>query len=120
MIKRHASAIGHALDGLIWAVKNQPNYKIHIFLVILSVLGGVIFRVSYVEWIAIMITALMGIIIEAINTAVEKLGDAIDTNFNQNIKIAKDVSAGAMLLYATGAMIVAMVIFVPKIIILFF
>lgn len=118
MIKRHASAIGHALDGLIWAIRNQQNYKIHFFLILLSILGGIVFRVSYVEWMAIMITSLLGIIIEAINTAIEKLGDAIDLNYNENIKIAKDVSAGSMLLYSIGALIVAGVIFIPKIFIL--
>ena len=57
----------------------------------------------------------IGLAIETINTAVEKLADAVDMNFNEHIKIAKDVSAGAMLFFAMGAFITACIIFLPKI-----
>jgi len=43
------------------------------------------------------------------------MGDAIDKNYNEDIKISKDVSAGAMLLIAVGAVVVSSIIFIPKI-----
>lgn len=120
MIKRHANSIGHAVDGMLWAFRTQPNYKTHFSLILLSIIIGWFLEISYLEWMAILITSLLGIIIETVNTAIEKMGDAIDTNYNENIKISKDVSASAMLLYALGAIIVAAVIFIPKLIGLFF
>jgi len=120
MIKRHADAIGHAVDGMIWAFRTQQNYKVHFSLILISVIVAWFLEVSYAEWMAILITALIGIIIETVNTAIEKMGDAIDTHFNENIKISKDVSASAMLLYSIGALAVASIIFVPKLIDLFF
>lgn len=119
MIKRHADSLGHAMDGLIWAVKTQVNYRIHIFLVVITIIGGFLCRVSYSEWLIIIIFIITGLIIETINTSIEQLGDAIDTNFNKHIKRAKDVSAAAMLLFALGALVVSSIIFIPKIVTLF-
>ena len=115
MIQKHADSIGHAWDGLTWSFKTQSNFKIHFLLIFLSILGGFLFKISYVEWIAVLITTYIGLIIEVINTAIEKMGDAIDLNYNENIKISKDVSAASMLIFSVGAFAVACLIFLPKI-----
>ncbi len=116
MIRKHADSIGHALDGLIWAVRTQHNYRAHIFLVLISIGGGIFFHITYTEWLVILSLTLMGLIFETINTAIEKLGDAISKDYNLDIKIAKDVSAASMLLYAVGAAIGAAMIFLPRIV----
>jgi len=115
MIQKHADSIGHAWDGLTWSFKTQSNFKIHFLLIFLSILGGFLFKISYVEWIAVLITTYIGLIIEVINTAIEKMSDAIDLNYNENIKISKDVSAASMLIFSIGAFAVACLIFLPKI-----
>lgn len=116
MIRKHADAIGHAMEGLLWAVRTQPNYRAHLFLIGVSILGGIAFTITSREWQIIAVMSMVGLIIETLNTAIEKLGDAVDRSYNADIKIAKDVSAAAMLLFATGALVVACIIFVPKII----
>ena len=55
-----------------------------------------------------------GLVVETINTAIESTTDAIDTKIREDIRISKDVSAAAMLIYAIGSTIIAMMIFVPK------
>lgn len=119
MIKKHADSIGHAWNGLVWAIKTQHNYRAHFSLIFLSLCGGVFLNISYAEWLIIIALSVLGLIIETLNTAIERLGDAITLNFNEHIKIAKDVSAASMLLYALGASVSASVIFIPKILILF-
>ncbi|MBP9690866.1 diacylglycerol kinase family protein [Candidatus Woesebacteria bacterium] len=115
MIRKHADSIGHAMDGLMWALRTQHNYRAHLFLVTLSILGGILFQITYTEWLVILSVTLLGLIIETINTSIEKLGDAISKDFHPDIKIAKDVSAAAMLIYAGGAAIAASMIFLPRI-----
>lgn len=119
MIRKHADSIGHASRGLIWAFTSQHNYRAHVTLILVSMIAGVLFQISYVEWLIILALAVMGLIIETINTAIEQLGDAIDLNYNEYIKRAKDVSAAAMLIYAIGASIGAAMIFLPRFIQLF-
>ena len=117
MLKHHTISIGHAIDGLVWALKTQPNYRIHLFLSILSIIGGIVLKISYFEFLMIIFLITVGLVIETINTGIEQTTDAIDKKIREDIKIAKDVSAAAMLIYAVGAFIIACFIFIPRIII---
>ncbi|KKP68089.1 MAG: Diacylglycerol kinase [Candidatus Roizmanbacteria bacterium GW2011_GWA2_35_19] len=120
MLKRHTISFKHALNGLLWSLKTQPNYRIHIFLSILSIVGGFVYKISYYEFLFIIFLITVGLVIETINTGLEETTDAIDTKIREDIKIAKDVAAAAMLIYALGALTIASIIFIPKIFINFY
>jgi len=119
MLKRHTISFKNAFAGLVWAVKTQPNFRIHFFLSALSIAGGFLFKISYFEFILIIILIFIGLTIETINTGIEQTTDAIDQNWREDIKIAKDVSAAAMLFFSIGAFITAAIIFIPRILALF-
>lgn len=57
----------------------------------------------------------IGLAIEAVNTAIEEAIDAIHKDWTEEIKIAKDVSAAAMLIFSLSAFLIACIIFIPKI-----
>jgi diacylglycerol kinase len=118
-IKKHGISIRHALNGVIFCLKTQPNYQIHLFFSILALVGGVLLKISYIEYFMIVFLITVGLVIETINTAIEQTTDAIDTKWREDIGHAKDISAGAMLIFALGALIISCIIFVPKIIALF-
>lgn len=115
MFRRHTISIKHALDGLIWSLKTQPNYRIHLFLSLISLIFSFVYKISYFEFLLILFLITVGLVIETINTGLEQTTDAIDKKIREDIKIAKDVSAAAMLIYAIGAIIIALIIFLPKI-----
>lgn len=115
MIKRHTISIKNALKGLVWALKTQPNYRIHLTLSFLAVIASWWLNISYFEFIVILAFIFMGLIIETVNTAIEATTDAIDQKWREDIKIAKDVSAAAMLIFAIGATVIAAIIFIPKV-----
>ena len=115
MLKKHTISFKNAFKGLIWSLKTQPNYKIHLFLSLTAVLTGILLKISYIEFLIIYFLIVVGLVIETINTAIEVASDAIDTKIREDIRITKDVSAAAMLIYAVGATIIALMIFVPKI-----
>lgn len=119
MFKRHTISFKHAFDGLIWSLKTQPNYRIHLFLSILSLIGAYFLKVSYFEFLLILFLITVGLVIETLNTGLEQTTDAIDKKIREDIKIAKDVAAAAMLIFAFGSLIIASIIFIPKIINLF-
>jgi diacylglycerol kinase len=75
--------------------------------------------VSYFEFLLIVFLIIIGLIIETVNTAIEFTTDAIDKKIRDDIKIAKDVSASAMLIFSIGALIIGIIIFLPKIFNLF-
>lgn len=117
MFKKHTISFKNAFNGLVWSLKTQPNYRIHLSLSLLALALGYWLRISYNELLIIIFLITVGLVIETINTAIEVATDAIDTKIREDIRITKDVSAAAMLIYAIGATIIAMMIFVPKIII---
>lgn len=114
MLKKHSISIKYALEGTIWAFKSQANYRIHFFLSIAVLIASYVFKISYVEFLVILMLIFIGIMVEAINTAIELTTDAIDKEWRTDIKLAKDVSAAAMLIFSFGALIIAGIIFVPK------
>ncbi len=115
MIEKHAASFKNAFAGLMWAIKSELNYKTHLFLSLIAVLGGFFFHISYFEFLIIITFIVLGLTVEMINTALEETTDAIDQTKREDIRIAKDVSAGAMLVFSIGAFIVACIIFIPRI-----
>lgn len=112
--KKHTISLKHALDGLKWAYGTQPNYRVHVFLSLFVIVSGIFFNISYTEWLVLVLTISMGLIVETVNTAIESTTDAITREWKEEIKIAKDVAAAAMLTHAIAALVIAAIIFVPK------
>jgi diacylglycerol kinase len=120
IIKKHHISFKCAFEGFIWAVKTQPNFRIHIVLTIFALVFGFYLNISPMEWALIVITIVFGLAMEMANTAIEEVTDMITTSWTKEAKIAKDVAAGMMLITAIGAVIVAGIIFLPKIWLIYF
>lgn len=114
LIQQHHISFKNAFDGIIWAFSTQPNFRIHLFLSIIAILLGIWLQISYLEIIVIIFTIVFGLGIEMVNTSLEAMTDLITSQWRQEAKIAKDVSAGMMLLAAMGALVVGVLIFLPK------
>ncbi len=119
MLRKHTISFKHAWDGLTAAFRTQPNYRIHGFFSLMALIGAWYFTISYAELLIILVLITVGIAFETVNTAIEETCDAIDETIRPDIKIAKDSAAGAMLVIAIGSVIIAGIIFVPRIIALF-
>jgi diacylglycerol kinase len=115
-LRHHHISFQHAYDGIVWAFRTQPNFRIHLIFSVLALGLGLYFRITSIEMTIIVFTILLGLAGEMINTALESVTDLVTTEWRQQAKIAKDVSAGMMLLIATGAVVVAIFIFSPYII----
>jgi diacylglycerol kinase len=113
-LRKHGISFKHAFEGIMWSIRTQPNYQVHLFLAFVALLGGYFYRISYTEFLIIILLVFVGLAIETINTAIEKTCDAVSLEYNEHLKVAKDVAAGAMLTFAFGAFVIAAVIFLPK------
>lgn len=108
-----AAAIRVAAAGLIRMVATQHNARIHLFATISVVCLGLAFRIRADEWCWITAAVTLVWVAEALNTAIELLGDAVTTEFHPGIGHAKDVAAGAVLAAAVFAVIVGLTILGP-------
>ena len=118
-IHRLINSFKYAFEGIIYAFKYEQNITIHFIAMIIAVAFGIIFSISFTEWL--VITLIIGLVIatELINTSIEATIDLITDQTHPLAKIAKDTAAGAVLVFGITALIIAVLIFVPKIINLF-
>ena len=90
----------YAGRGIISALKEERNLKIHIGIMLLVILAGFYFKISITEWIICIILFGLVISLELVNTAIETTVNIAMPEKNEKAKIAKDVSAGAVLVSA--------------------
>ena len=113
--KKIINSFKYAIQGVCASFKTERNMKIHIFIMILVIIAGIILKINKSEWIICIILFAIVIGSELFNTSIETIVDMVMPEKNEKAKIAKDVSAGAVLVVAIGAAIIGLVIFVPRI-----
>jgi len=104
----------HALEGIRWVVSHHPNFKIHILFALLAVILSLALKLNRIEWIILILTILFVLIAEMANTAVEEVTNLITIKWAHHAKVAKDVSAGMVLVAAGASVIIGFLLFAPK------
>lgn len=103
-----------AINGWLLFFKHQPNAWIHLFFMVLTVVAGIFFHLSSYEWIALVFAIGLVFLAEMLNSSIERLSDVYTEKFDQGIKETKDLAAGAVLWSAVIAVIIGLIIFLPK------
>lgn len=108
-----------AFKGILLLFRNEHNAWIHFLSMISAISLGFYFDITSLEWIAVILSIGIVLSAEAFNTAIEQIANFIQPDQDKNIERIKDLAAGAVLLTAISALIVGLIIFLPKIIHLF-
>ncbi len=103
----------HAWHGVLYVFEHERNARIHLLFAVLAFCLGVYLQVSDVELAAIFFAVILVFFAEIVNTAFEKTLDMIDANEHPQIKLVKDMAAGAVLITSFAALAIGIVIFVP-------
>lgn len=111
--KFHVLSFKYAFEGLVAALKEEPNLKFHFLAGFLAVLIGFLLDISRQDWMIIIILIGFVIAIELTNTAIEAVVDHVIQTNHQGAKLAKDISAAAVLIAAITASIIGFLIFIP-------
>ena len=107
-------SFGYAFHGLKIVAGSQHNFWIHLVVACLVVISGIVVRLTTMEWCIIVITIFLVLAIEVIHSAIDKLVDFVSPGFHQQAGLVKDISAAAVLLTAIAAVVVGLIIFLPK------
>ncbi|PCH77894.1 MAG: diacylglycerol kinase [Flavobacteriaceae bacterium] len=75
---------------------------------------GFLFQITTQEWLFQIVAIALVIVAESLNTAIEKIADFIHPEYHKQIGVIKDVSAGAAFFAAIFAVIIGLIIYVPK------
>lgn len=114
--RKRLKSFVYAFRGIRLLIGREPNARIHCFAAICVLVLGFALHISSTEWIAITIVIGLVFAFEAINSSIEALADLVSPEYNEAIKHTKDLAAGAVLLSALSALVVGLLIFIPKLI----
>lgn len=107
-------SVGWAFKGALILLQTEASIKIQFAVAILVTIAGFYFEISPTEWL--FQVAMIGLVmsIEGLNTAIEFIADFIHPERHDKIGRIKDVAAGAVFIAAISAVIVAIIIYYPK------
>lgn len=106
----------HALRGLREVIKRERNARVHLILAFLALIASWFFRISSTQLVLVVLAIGLVFFAEVVNSAIEKTLDLIPVGNNQIVKIVKDMCAAAVLVTATTATVIALIVFLPYII----
>lgn len=105
------SSFHYAFSGILYAVRTQPNMRVHLVIAALVLLATLLLRLERIYVIAIVITIVIVLALELMNTAIEAVVDLLTVAHHPLAKTAKDAAAGAVLVATIGAVIVGYLAF---------
>ena len=103
----------YAFVGVINALKEEPNLKFHFIVGLLVVIISLFLNISRSDWMIIIFLIGFVISVELTNTAIEAAVNAFTDKEHPGAKLAKDISAGAVLIAAITSAILGILIFLP-------
>ncbi|WP_038703686.1 diacylglycerol kinase family protein [Planococcus sp. PAMC 21323] len=103
-----------AAQGIGTALKREQNIRFHLLAAIIVVIAGWLTVLSYTEWLVVILLIAGMIALEMVNSAIERVVDLATAELHPLAKQAKDMAAGAVLVFAVASAIIGLLIFLPK------
>ncbi len=114
-VKQFFTSLKNAKRGLVFVYKNEQNFRIQIFVSIFVLISLFIFSVKRTEVVVILLLITLVLILEILNSAVEKFTDIVKPRLHEQVKIVKDILASMVLFSAVSSGIIGLIIFIPYI-----
>ena len=114
-IRGRMRSLKFALKGVWLLISSEHSIMVQLFIAVCMTIVGWYFDISALEWILQVMAIGMVLVAESLNTAVEKLCDFIHKDYHKKIEFIKDISAGAVTFAAVSAIIIGLIIYLPKI-----
>lgn len=119
VVKDVLNKFKYSFEGFVYCFKNESSFTFQAIAIILATVLGIIFKISFMEWIFSLLSLFSIMEIELLNTAVEATVDMVTKEFNPFAKIAKDCGSAATCIATFMAFIINLIIFVPYMIDMF-
>ena len=113
-MSRFFQSFVYAIRGFFSALKAERNMRVHLIASLFACTTSMLLKLKSSEWIWIIASIVLVFTTELLNTAIERLCDTVTKSQDDNIRFVKDVSAAAVLTSAGFALVVAAIIWLPK------
>ncbi|MDM5234457.1 diacylglycerol kinase family protein [Lysinibacillus pakistanensis] len=112
-VRKYVRSFGYAFTGIKTACVEQ-NFKSHLLSAGAVLIAGYFTGLSRMEWYIVLLLIALMFALEMVNTAIERVVDLASPNIHPLAKQAKDLAAGAVLVFAIFSAIIGLLIFMPK------
>ena len=112
---KRVKSVGYAFKGAVLLLKTEASVKVQFAIALIITAAGFFFNISSTEWIIQLLAIGLVMSMEGINTAVEEIANFIHPEHHKKIGFIKDIAAGAVFFASFFAIIIGLIIYLPKI-----
>ncbi len=113
-ISGRLKSVSFALKGAAKLITTEHSIMVQSSIAVIMVFVGFYFNISTTEWLFQTLSIGLVMSVEGLNTAVEKIADFIHPDYHSKIGFIKDIAAGAVFFAAITAVIIGLIIYIPK------
>ena len=113
-ISGRLKSVSFAVKGAVKLITTEHSVMVQFFIGIIMTIIGFFMHITTTEWLFQTLAIGLVMSVEGINTAVEKIADFIHPNYHERIGFIKDIAAGAVFFAALTAILIGLIIYVPK------
>lgn len=114
-VKTLLASFAHAWRGLRYVWRHEQNFRIQTFFGLVVIVFAYVLGVSKAEYVVLIGLILLILLLEILNSALEKFIDVLTPRLDQQVGLVKDILAAMVLCAAIGSMIIGCIIFIPYI-----
>lgn len=104
----------HAMRGVLFVARSQRNFRIHLLATWVLLVAAAILHFSRLEWVLLILTIVLVILGELLNTALEFALNLVEARDHPVVRTAKDIAAGGVLLAVVGSVFIGIFLFGPR------
>lgn len=101
----------YSIKGLFWMLKSERNFQLEVLALVINLFLIVYLKLNFTDAALIFIVCFLVLVTEIINTAIEKICDFMEPNFNEKIGLIKDLAAGSVITATLLSIIVGILVY---------
>ena len=113
-IARLIKSFQYAIRGLVKVFREEQNLRVQTLAGIFAFVLAWYFQVTAVEWCLLIIVSALVLLMEIVNSAIERVADVLKPRIHTYVKEVKDIMAAAVMLASGLAIVVGLIIFLPR------
>lgn len=118
--KQLLQSFRYAMKGLAYIWANEQNFRVQIVVAVLVIIAMLGLKVTLGPAVVLLMLIIFVLVLEIINTVFEKLVDILKPRIHIYVQVIKDMMAAAVFISAIGSAVIALLIFIPYIVDLFY
>jgi undecaprenol kinase len=115
-VKRLFKSLFYAFKGLAKVLREEQNLRLQTVAAAAVIILAWLFKISALEWAILTMAIALVILMEIINSAVERVSDVLKPRINSYVMEIKDIMAAAVLIASAAAALAGGFIFIPHLI----